>query len=84
MTRGIFKAKAVGAETVLVHVGFPKLRGTFLAVPIRKTTVFWGLYWDSLILGNYHIDRVQGGLRFQGLRLQGLKFKGLGVRLGLP
>ena len=36
-------------------MGFPKIRGTFLGVPIIRTIVFWGLYWGSLILGNYHI-----------------------------
>ena len=35
--------------------GFPKIRGTFLGVLIIRTIVFWGLYWDPLILGNYHI-----------------------------
>ena len=35
--------------------GFPKIRGTFLGVPIIRTIVFWGLYWGPLILGNYHI-----------------------------
>ena len=35
--------------------GFPKIRGTFLGVPIIRTIVFWGLYWGPLILGNYHV-----------------------------
>ena len=35
--------------------GFPKIRGTFLGVPIIRIIVFWGLYWGSLILGNYHV-----------------------------
>ena len=34
---------------------FPKIRGTFLGVPIIKTILFGGLYWGPLILGNYHI-----------------------------
>ena len=37
---------------------FPKIRGTFLGVPITRTIVtivFWGLYWGPLILGNYHM-----------------------------
>ena len=33
---------------------FPKIRGTFLGVPIIRNIVFWGLYWGPLILGNYH------------------------------
>ena len=35
---------------------FPKIRGTFLGVPIIRITVFWGLYWGPPILGNYHIS----------------------------
>ena len=35
--------------------GFPKIRGTFLGVPIIRTVVFLRLYWGSPILGNYHI-----------------------------
>ena len=29
--------------------GFPKIRGTFLGVPIIRSIVFWGLYWGPLI-----------------------------------
>ena len=36
--------------------GFPKIRGTLLGVPIIRTTVFGGLYWGPLILGNYHLS----------------------------
>ena len=35
--------------------GFPKIKGTFLGVPIIRTIVLWGLYWGPPILGNYHI-----------------------------
>ena len=36
--------------------GFPpKSRCTFLRFPIIWTTVFWGLYWGPLILGNCQI-----------------------------
>ena len=35
--------------------GFPKIRGTFLGVPIIRTIVYWGLDWGTLILGNYHM-----------------------------
>ena len=45
--------------------GFPKIRGTLLGVPIIRTVVFGGLYWVTLILGNYHI----------GLRVEGLGFR---------
>ena len=27
--------------------GVPKIMGTFLGVPIIRTTVFWGLYWGG-------------------------------------
>ena len=32
--------------------GFPKIRGTFLGVPIIRTIVFWGLYGGPPVLGN--------------------------------
>ena len=38
--------------------GFPKIRGTFLGVPIIRTIVFWDLYWGPLILGNYHVEYI--------------------------
>ena len=41
---------------------YPKIRGTFLGVPIVRIVVFGGLYWGSPILGNYHI--YTGGPRF--------------------
>ena len=40
--------------------GFPKIRGTFLGVPIIRTIVFWSLYWGTLILGNYHLWSLEG------------------------
>ena len=33
----------------------PKIRGTFLGVPIIRIILFWGLYWGPPILGNCHI-----------------------------
>ena len=39
----------------LLILGFPKIRGTILGVPIIRTIIFWGLYWGSLIEGNYHL-----------------------------
>ena len=32
---------------------FPKITDTFSGVLIIGIIVFWGLYWGSLILGNY-------------------------------
>ena len=46
--------------------GFPKIRGTILKVPIIRIIVYWGLYWDPLILGNYHFERDQQRRIFQG------------------
>ena len=34
----------------------PKIRGTFLGVPVIRIIVFGDLYWGPLILGNYHIS----------------------------
>ena len=34
---------------------FPKIKGTFLGVPIISTSVFWGLYWGPPIIGSYHV-----------------------------
>ena len=31
--------------------GFPKIRGTFLGVPIIRTIVFWGVYWGTPYFG---------------------------------
>ena len=49
-----------------------------MGVPIIRTIVFWGLYWGTLILGNYHsrlalqctafgVRRVRSHWREQGL-----------------
>ena len=35
--------------------GLPKIRGTFLGVPILRTLVFGALYCGPRILGNYYI-----------------------------
>ena len=37
--------------------GLPKIKGTFLGVPITRTIVFWGLFWGSPTLGSYCIFR---------------------------
>ena len=46
----------------LVIWGFPKIRGTFLGVPIRRIIVFWCLYWGPLNSGNYHMGENSGFL----------------------
>ena len=41
-------------EAVISHKyiqGFPQLRGTIWAVPLMRTSVFWGLYWGPLLFG---------------------------------
>ena len=49
-------------------LGFPKIRGTFLGIPIIRTIVFWGLYWGTLILGNCHIlDIVSKGSNLKNI-----------------
>ena len=35
--------------------GVPKIRGTILGVLIIRIVVYWGLYWGSPTLGNYHL-----------------------------
>ena len=42
-------------ESIRMKWGFPKIRGTLCGVPIMRTIVFGGLYWGSLVLGNYQI-----------------------------
>ena len=50
---GNYSTVGVGVH---IHIwGFPKIRGTILGVHIIRAIVFWGLSWDLLILGNYHI-----------------------------
>ena len=44
-----------GLTTCHVRLGFPKIRGTILGVPIIRIIVFGGLYWGPLVLGNYQI-----------------------------
>ena len=55
----------------LQGLGFPKIRGTFLGVPIIRTVVFWGLYWGPPILGNYHIKAAVDCLDVWGMEAPG-------------
>ena len=49
--------KGLGSYSTSQYIwGFPKIRCTFLGVPIIRTIVFWGLYWGPLILGTYHLS----------------------------
>ena len=48
---------------VAVIWGIPKIRGTFLGVPILRTIIVWRLYWGPLIFGNDHIGTPWGTLR---------------------
>ena len=45
-----------GNDTGFIGIwGFPKITGTILGTHIIRTIVFWGLFWDYLVLGNCHI-----------------------------
>ena len=37
------------------HLGLSHNYGYLFGAPIIGIIVFWGLYWGSLILGNYHL-----------------------------
>ena len=41
--------RVAAKDFVRITWGFPKIRGTFLGVPIIRTIVYWGLYWGPLI-----------------------------------
>ena len=45
-------------DTVVVFQ-FPKIRATFLWVPVIRIKVFQGLYWGPPIWGTYHVDTLQ-------------------------
>ena len=75
--------------------GFPKIRCTFLGVPIIRIRVFWCLYWGPPIQGNYQMFTDLGfrvsGLGFEsrfGVRdwiyLKDLKFPQVWLRFGGP
>ena len=43
-------------KQLLGHIwGFPKIRGSFLGVPIIRVIIFGDLNWSTPIWGNYHI-----------------------------
>ena len=46
---------ACSSVTLDYKWGFPKIRGTFLGVPIIRIIVFVGLCWDPLFLGEYKV-----------------------------
>ena len=54
----IFLATAASSHAIKSIWGFPKIRGTFLGVPIIRIIISWGLDWGPLILANYHIPNV--------------------------
>ena len=39
------------------EMGVSQNYGCHFGIPIIRTIVFWDLYWGTLILGNYQIDR---------------------------
>ena len=39
----------LGGPGEITKWGFPKIRGTFLGVPVIRAIVFWGLSWGPLV-----------------------------------
>ena len=62
-------------ETTIVLLGFiwefPKIRGTFLGVPIIRIIVYWGLYWGPLTFGKlpYWDNGKENGSYYLGFRV---------------
>ena len=52
-------------QELVIDGGFPKIRDTFLGVPIIGTIVFGGLCWGPIILGNYQISKFGNAADFQ-------------------
>ena len=38
-----------------LHVGVSRNQGTFWRVPVIRSLVCWGLYWDPPIYGKYRV-----------------------------
>ena len=55
----------VCVRVILYIWEFPKIRGTFLGVPIIRILVYWGLYWGPLIFGKlpYESEHYVGHLK---------------------
>ena len=80
MKCSVFCLACPGGSSNLAIWGFPKIRGTFLGVPIIRTIVYWGLYWGTLILGNYHIVL----LAFHGVSTGRRVFRAFEFKVGRP
>ena len=67
---------------------FPKIRGTFVVVPIIRIIVFWGLPWGPPILGNYQMSPNWSGGAGPANHVQAMltrtRVKGLGFRVQDP
>ena len=50
------------APTLNPPSGFPKIRGTFLGVPIIRIVVLGDLYWGLPFLGNCPLDLLMLGI----------------------
>ena len=50
--------------------GFPKNWGYLFKGSCYKVYSMWGLYWDPLILGNYHVGVLPGNLRILGKKME--------------
>ena len=51
-------------------LGLSQIWGYLSGVPIIRIIVFWGLYWGSLMLGNYHLGYMDIWTEIQGLRIE--------------
>ena len=53
-----------GRNKELLVWGCPKIRITFLGVPVTRIIVIWDLYWGPPVLpvlGNYHVSNRDNG-----------------------
>ena len=48
--------KAVGARFTS---RIPNRRGTFVRVSVRRTIIYWSLYWGPVFFGNYRLPLSQ-------------------------
>ena len=50
------------------YMGSPRIRGTMLGAPILRITVFSGLYWGPVILGNYYMINLITSFKFRNTK----------------
>ena len=59
MAKFTAKVEDSGVSEEPTFGGVPKIRGTFLGVPIIRIIIFLGLYWGPPILGSYHFTEIR-------------------------